>query len=429
MTTPSDLRDRLVPALMILALAGGCASRTGARPVAPSTNAAVRAGLLPPPSTESWAALGPVRHVGRGETPGVCIDPAGVVHVVSMADGQIHHRRFRAQGFVSPTANPKELFLGEQLIPAPEGPNRYNSPHLVCSPRGGVYVTFVRDTGTKSKKAWYTFMGKAGTWAPPTLVLNYPDEGGRVSYPRLALAHKTEVLIGAHLGDKSALIKVVTENKVPRVDKTVIETTAGGTPLVGFDDRFLLVGRSKGTQNLFAYDAALEKTGEAVRLSEGVPVKTSDPVDALIDDAGVVHTAGILSNWKNRHVPQPLWYTNTRRVQQKKPPLVGVAVGCAVESVVYPTMAKDERGFVYISYRDFTTGEGRIALVDETNERILGPYTVAPEVTQLSHWNPQVTPAQGGGVYVAWHAGGEVFVRGIGVQDLATVKRSPSIEF
>jgi hypothetical protein len=70
----------------------------------------------------------------------------------------------------------------------------------------------------------------------------------------------------------------------------------------------------------------------------------------------------------------------------------------------------DERR-LYIAYRDFDTGEGK--LIHVSAESLEEPLVICPVATKRLRWNPQIAGTLGGGLFVVWEAGETIYFRAI----------------
>jgi hypothetical protein len=339
------------------------------------------------------AVLGEIERVGEGVTPGIATDAKGTLHLVTMHDGMILYRRKPVGGKFGPA---------EQL-PLPEGQAPYNSPHVVCDAGGVVHLVFVRDATGSSRKAWYTNR-QGDTWKPPVLAIEAaPDK--RVNYPRLALAEGT-AFVSAFIGGGSVVVKLVNLDAVPAL-RGRIDTPLWVAHAFPRDDGIAVVGRAGAAgHKLERYDSAWTRRGEPLLLSRDTPTKTGEVTAAAADREGTIHVVG-----STGQPVQRLWGTTDRRAAAGASVILGPEVGHDVKERTFPVMLIDRGGRAYVSYRDHTTGEGRVTVFDAAAGRFSAPLTVAPSTTSRLRWNPHVAAARDGGVHVAWDDQGQVFTR------------------
>jgi hypothetical protein len=315
-----------------------------------------------------------------------------------MHDGAIFYRSARAGG----------RFADPEAIPAPEGPANYNSPHVVCGARGTVHVVFERDFTKQSRKAWYA-VRREGRWSDPVLAIQAPASDRRVNYPRLAVAGST-AFVGAFVLGGSIIVRLDEVLATPRVTATTPTPLWAAHPLLDKSGGLSIVGRhgSRG-HKLQRYSRDLEPLGDPLHLSHGTPTKTGEPTAAIIDPAGVVHVAGSTGSGK-----RVLWYTTNERASAGKPVILGPKLADEVHEYSYPVLLRDARGRIYVSYRRDPSGDGRITILESTGERFEQPVIVAPQVERRLRWNPHLAAAPAGGAYVAWDAGGRMYIRAMG---------------
>lgn len=353
--------------------------------------------LVCPLLAAEWGALGEVKELGRGITPGVCVDASGLVHVVYMAGGDILYVRGDASGsFVSP-----------ERVPSPENGARYNSPHLVCDSNGTVHLVFTRDFAANGKKAWYTNR-HGGKWKTPVVAIDHTGTERRVNYPRLAV-NGTTVFVAAFAARGSTLVKLCDVAAEPHVVAMAESPLWAAHPFVG-EGELLVVGRyeARGHQ-LERFSHALAPRGERLLLSRGTPTKTFEPTAAIIDKAGVIHVAGATQS-----PVQILWYTTSERAAAGKDVILGPELGTNIREDSFPIVAVDARRRVYFSYRHHGTGEGRVTVLKPDSGNFAAPITFAPSITRRLRWNAPLAAAPGGGVYAVWDAEERIYFRAIG---------------
>lgn len=349
------------------------------------------------PSAAAWNALGEIRSLGPGITPGIAVDPSGTIHVVYMDDGLIFHRSGGADG----------LFGPPEAVPVPEGRAAYNSPHLVCDRHGSLHLVFERDYTRESKKAWYTNRHE-GAWKEPLLAIDRSGTERRVNYPRLAV-DDSAVYVSAFTLGGSAMTKIANPLSTPVVAKTAETLLWAAHPLLQGAE-LLIVGRAgPNGHKLERYTRSLEPRGESQLLSRGTPTKTGEPTAAIIDENGIVHAAGTTGSPMN-----VLWYTTSDRAAAGKDVILGPHVGHDASEFTFPVLLRDERGRILVSYRDHATGESCLALVESDAERFARPVVVAPRLTRRLRWNAHLAAAPGGGAYIIWDMDGQLYFRAVG---------------
>jgi hypothetical protein len=351
-------------------------------------------------SAAEWGARGEIHAIGAGITPGIASDERGGLHLVYMRGAEIFHRSGDAQG----------RWDAETRVPAPDGTGDYNSPHLVCDPAGTLHLVFTRGFTRHARVAWYTNR-QAGAWRDPVVAIDQSDTGRRVNYPRLAVAGTT-VYIAAFAAEGSRVVRLLDVLSEPRVGGHIDTRLWVAHPLLRGDE-LLLVGRAGGQGHMLEpFSRQLAPTGEPLLLSRGTPKKTGEPTAAVIDRTGVIHAVGVTGG-----APDRLWYANDRGARQGREAVLGPELGDYVDEYTYPVLQADARGRIYVAYRDHSTGEGRITVIDPATGQFAQPVTFAPALTRRLRWNAPLAAAAGGGVYVVWEADGRVYLRGIGVPD------------
>lgn len=380
-------------AMAAIALLPACASAPRATPAA-------------------WNALGPQQDLGDGITPGIAVDRRGDVHIVYMGGKRISYRKGDSQLRFGPA----------EAIPVPAGPGNYNSPCVVADANGIPHVAFVKDAAGTSKRGWYTNR-IGGSWKPPVEVFgidltNNPKDL-RVNYPRMALA-EPYAFVGAITGNPGGRLCRVTDlDTTPRADKFVDNTLMTSRPVVDMTGRLFAVGRNgPAGQFLQEYDLDLKPVGRPRKLNQGQP-KTGEPVGACVDSKNVVHAAGWIGGIGEKD-PARLYYMNSRRLDAGAPCIVAPPFpinphteGQNFPDPVYPDMAVDAFDRVYITYRDFVTGEVDVTLID--GDKFSPLVSFGPVEAEHSRFNHSIAPAAGGGVYIAWDDGKTVYIRAVGV--------------
>ena len=368
------------------------------------TNAAISAQAITAEPPVAWATLGQMQTIGMGITPGICVDRSGVIHVVFMGGGKILYRQADAQARFGPA----------EELPLPEGAANYNSPHLVGDARGTIHLTFQRDFTRTSKKCWY-MNRRGGHWSAPLLVLDRSGSDARVNYPRLAV-RGDDVFVGAFIGGGSAIAKVANVSRSPAVVRTVQTPLWVAHPIVDPASQLWIVGRDGASgHKLQRYTDDLGPLGEPLLLSRGTPTKTFEPTAAIVDATGVIHVAGATQS-----PLQVVWYSNSVRASAGQDVILGPELGHDIREDAYPVLQQDAKGVLYLSYRHLETGEARLTVLDQRTEKFLPPVTIAPAVEKRLRWNPHLAAAPGGGVYVVWDAGGNVYFRPVGVTTTST---------
>ena len=356
------------------------------------------AALLAPGLRAAWNDLGPIRELGPGITPGIAVDPAGAIHVVFMHQGAIHYRR----------AETGQAFGAAESVPVPKEKANYSSPHLVSDASGALHLVFAHDFAANSKKAWYATR-RNGKWSAPLLVFDNSAPDRRVNYPRLTTNGAT-VYIGAFVALRtSALAKVVNVSSTPAIAR-IVETPLWVAHPLWRDDELWVVGRAGAAGHQLArYTLNLDPREEPMLLSQGTTTKTGEPTAAIIDESGVVHAAGSAGSPK-----QSLWYTTSERALAGKDVIVGPELGEDIKEHTFPVLMRDARGRIYVSFRDGTTGESRLAALLPGEERFAEPIAIGPSITKRLRWNAHLAAAPGGGAYVVWDAGERVYFRAVG---------------
>jgi hypothetical protein len=363
--------------------------------------AAAFAGLLASPvRCAEWSRVGETRELGAGITPGIAVDAAGAIHVVFMHDGGIFHRR-AARG---------EDFGAASALSLPEGRANYNSPHLVSDARGMLHLVFTRDVTGAAKKAWYAAW-RNGRWSQPLLVLDHSMTGRRINYPRLVVASDgATAFVAGFAGGGSTVVRLDDLGVAPKVGARVDTPLWVAHPLIAENGEVFLVGRAGASgHKLERYSRELTRLGEPLLLSRGTPTKTGEATAAILDERGVVHTVGATGS------PEAvLWYNTSERAAAGKSVVLGPALGEHTAEYAYPVLLRDGRGRLHVSYRDHTSGEAKLTVLEADGERFADPIVIAPAITKRLRWNAHLAAAPGGGVYVAWDAGGSVYVRAVG---------------
>lgn len=366
-----------------------------------------------PPSPPPWNELGPVQTLDGGSTPGIAVDRQGALHVVTMGGRKILYRKGDAQLRFGPA----------EEIPPPEGPGNYNSPHVVADADGNPHVVFEKDWAGASKKGWYTNR-IGGSWKPPVEVFGIDPANNskdlRVNYPRMALSG-SYAFVGALAGNPGGRLCRVTDlDTTPRADQFVDNTLMTSRPVVDGTGRLFAMGRNGAAgQFIQEYSLDLAPIGKPRKLNQGQP-KTGEPISGVVDGKNVVHAVG----WIGGADPQAsakLYYMNTQRLDVKAACIVAppfpVNPNTTEQSFpdqVYPEMTVDAFDKVYITYRDFVTGEVDVTRIDgDTFSPIISFGPVEPNRLRFNH---SVAPAAGGGVYIAWDDGKTVYVRAVGVR-------------
>ncbi len=349
-----------------------------------------------------WNAWGKIEDLGPGITPGVAVSPDGTTHVVYMDGGEILHRQ-RAPGGRFGAAGRIPLPAGEVSADA-----EFNSPHPVCDAAGTLHLVFTRGFTGAARKVWYTNY-RGDSWRVPVVAIDHSETGRRTNYPRLA-TDGTLAFIGAFAGGGSTVARLVDLATNPRVERTVDTALWVAHPLLHPGGALLVVGR-RGAAGHYceSYSAGLVARGTPVRLSGGTPTKTFEPTAAIIDDSGVIHAAGATGSPVN-----VLWYTTSARAAAGEDVILGPELGTGIKEYTYPTLVRDVRGRLYVSYRRHPSGEGMLTLFDEESGRFAAPVTFAPAIQRRLRWNAPLGAAPGGGVYAVWESEGRIFFRAIG---------------
>ena len=347
-----------------------------------------------------WNTLGEIQELGVGITPGICTDPKGGIHIVTMADGGIVYRYADRSGRFGPP----------ESMPVPEGPAIYNSPHLVGDSAGVVHVVFERDFTGRSKKAWYSNR-QDGKWRAHVLALDLSATERRINYPRLAV-HGTTVYVGAFAGGGSVIAKLVEVTSAPRLASSIETALWAAHPLIDPTGGIMVVGRAgpRG-HRLERYSANLELRGEPLLLSAATPNKTGEPTAAVIDAGGVVHAVGVTRSTPTSEV---IWYNTNARAAAGQPVIIGPEIGDHVKELTYPVLLEDAQRRIYLSYRHNGTGEAKLTIFDRAAGKFALPVTIAPRTTSRLRWNPHIAAAPAGGVYVVWEDEGKVRFRAVG---------------
>jgi hypothetical protein len=343
--------------------------------------------------------LGPIREVGPGITPALCVDPNGVLHIVSMHAGAIEHRRVSADGVIS----------APERVPAPPGSVRTNSPHLAVDAAGTLHLAFTHDASGNSKQVWYAAR-RDGRWSAPMVAIDSSGTEKRTNYPRLAVAGD-QVLIAAFVGGGSRLVKLGALASAPRVVATADSPLWVAHPLIDPTGEYLVVGRHGASgHKLQRFTPELRPAGEPLLLSRDTPTKTYEATAAIIDARGVVHAAGAAG----QHT-QVLWYSTSERAEAGQGAVLGPELGQDIKEYSYPVLLRDTRGRIYVSYRHHPGGEGCITALDASGGRFEAPVTIAPMVERRLRWNPHLAAAPRGGVFTVWDNGGRVYLRSVDV--------------
>jgi hypothetical protein len=357
-------------------------------------------------STPEWNALGPVYEIDNGITPGIAMDAKGFLHLVYMNEGRIFYRRLSVDGNTT---------VREEIQP-PVGPGDYNSPHLVIDKNDVPHVVFQKDYRGHSQRVWYTNR-IGGSWKVPSTVISVSQ--GRANYPRIALSHSA-AYIGAftiHGDADGTVVKVVDLDKNPTVHKTVGTNLWVPTPHIANTGNIFVVGRRAWEGHFVQeFDAGLEPLGEQRMLSSGTKLKTGEPLGTVIGRNDIVHAIGIsgVPNAQGALDFDEMWYNNTDRTMGANSVITGISFSKPVHEYVYPVLAEDANGLIYLSYRNYDTNEGAITII--SGDGYSEPVVFAESVDLLMRWNPHIVAAPRGGVYAAWHADGTIFIRSIGVE-------------
>ena len=134
--------------------------------------------------------------------------------------------------------------------------------------------------------------------------------------------------------------------------------------------------------------------------------------------ANTIHGVGITGGGNDNLC---IWYNNSMRAANAQNSIYGLAAaqgeywscGC-----VWPQVAMDAGGKVYIAIRRAETGEGWATII--SGEAFATPVVFASGVTGYLHYGPVIVPAgSGGGVYAAWDYGGQVYVTSIGAGSIS----------
>jgi hypothetical protein len=356
-------------------------------------------------TSSDWFTLGPVYKIDKGITPGIAMDSKGVLHLVYMGDdGKIFYRKMSADGKIGPI----------EEIPQPIGPGMYNSPHLVIDENDVPHVVFQKDYTSQSKVVWYANRIQ-GSWKMPSTALSMDQ--GRANYPRLTL-HKTAAFVGAFTAGSDSegkVIKIVDLAKNPKVEKVISTNLWVPTPNSNINGKVFVVGRGGPAGHFIEeFNVDLHSQGIQTLFSQGTKLKTGEPLGTTISRNGIVHAVGIsgVPNATGNH--DEMWYNSSRRMDGTLPVVTGIHFDTHVSEFVYPVLAEDAKGHIYVSYRDYDTNEGKITIVSD--EGFIQPVVFTASVDRLLRWNPHITAAPNGGVYVAWHSEGIVYVRSIGVK-------------
>ncbi|MBM4028812.1 MAG: DUF1593 domain-containing protein, partial [Planctomycetes bacterium] len=351
--------------------------------------------------------LGPIRSLGPGITPGVATDSYGGVHIVYMNAGRILYVQADAAGTLR---DPQE-------IPAPEGEAVYNSPHLVLDPEDVPHLVFERDFTSKSKKVWYTNR-RQGAWKPPIEAIHAPEQ--RANYPRLAVTEDV-ALVGAFSpgdGFSGTLAKIVDLDTTPRVAAAATTALWVPTPFV-VGDGWIVLGRAGPAGHMLQkYGPDLKPAGNMQKISVGTPSKTGEPIAGLRDAKGVVHAAGITGQAVEDGHRDWLWYNNSARMSAGQGAILGPMFSAGVSEYVYPSMIQDSAGQLYLAYRDFDTGEGKLVTVSP--QGFGSPISIAPSATRRLRWNPQIAPGPDGRIYAVWDDNDTIHFRAIRVGEKGT---------
>lgn len=363
-----------------------------------------------PTQASDWGRLGPQLKLGPGTTPGIATDRFGSIHVVYMSKGGTWYRK----------GNARMRFGPPEQIPSPAGSGNYNSPCVVADTNGVPHLVFQKDGAGESTKAWYTNR-IGGRWKTPIAAIDNGEE--RINYPRLTVHGCFAFVTGFgapanQLKHEGTLVRISNLASGPKVDMTTTTLLWVPHPLFDRSGRLFVVGRNRAAGHyLFGYDLNLRPTGLTRKISEKTEGKTGEETGAAIDRNGVIHAAGIEgttgADGKEPYHEQ-IWYNNTRRLDQGKGSILGYDGTQPWASIpVFPVLCADAQGRIYMAWRHFETGQGRITVL--SGDSFAVPIAYAPAVTRYMRWNPQLAPAPKGGVYVAWDEGGTVCIRSIGV--------------
>jgi hypothetical protein len=345
-----------------------------------------------------WGATGDIQIVDTGITPGVAVDGRGGIHLVYMRGADIFYRSGDSGGVLGPA----------ERVPAPVDTGEYNSPHLVCDAAGTVHLVFTRGFTRSAQVAWYTNR-QGGRWRTPVVALDQTGTNRRVNYPRLAV-DGTTAYVGAFAAEGSRVARLSEILSAPRVTGSVDTRLWVAHPLVRGGE-VLVVGRAGAQGHMMErYSRELELRGSALLLSRGTPQKTGEPTAALLDRNGIIHAVGVAGG-----TPDVLWYANDRRAAGGADVVLGPAAGDHVSEFTYPVLQEDARDQIYLAYREHSTGEGHITVIDPATGRFADPVTFAPAILRRLRWNAPLAAAPGGGVYAVWEADGRVHLRTIGV--------------
>lgn len=349
-----------------------------------------------------WNALGEIEDLGAGITPGVAVSPDGTTHVIYMGDGKIFHRSREPRGRFGP---PESVPLPTD-VPSVEA--IFNSPHLVCDPTGALHLVFTAGFTGAARKAWYTNR-QGGTWKTPVVAIDHTETGRRTNYPRLA-TDGTTALVGAFAGGGSTLTKLIDLATIPRVAAKTDTLLWVAHPLLDANGEVVVVGRRGAAGHHFErYSAELVAGGPHELLSRGTPAKTLEATATAIDRSGVIHAAGAAGSPHS-----VLWYTTSTRAGAGQDVILGPELGTEIKEYTFPTMIRDARGQIYISYRRHPIGDGQLTVLDEQAGRFETPVTFAPAIHQRLRWNAPLAAAPGGGVYTVWESKGRVLFRAVG---------------
>jgi hypothetical protein len=226
-------------------------------------------------------------------------------------------------------------------------------------------------------------------------------------------------LVGAFAGGGSTVVKLADLATTPRVVAKTETRLWVAHPLLGANGEIFVVSHHDAAGHYFErYSADLVASGPGVLLSRGTPTKTFEPTTAVIDEAGVIHVVGATQT------PQSvLWYATSARAAAGKDAILGPELGTEIKEYTYPTLIRDARGRIWVSYRRHPAGDGQLTVFDEQAGRFETPVTFAPAIHQRLRWNAPLAAAPGGGVYAVWEAEQRVFFRPIGEALKANVAR------
>lgn len=343
--------------------------------------------------------------VDNGLYPEVTVDNEGNIHLMYVQYQRVTYRSgTRGLDFgPAETAGMLPVFTSINSSPVLRG--SYNSFDMQVDNNNVPHAVFQLGLLDNSQAAIYTNRME-GSWDTHAVVVL--RSGNRINYPRLALDNTgTKGYVSAFAaGDVNVGMFSLTS---PGLAVKTVETDKNPYVLVSSTNEVIVANKRR----VEYYDELLNKKSQEAH--EG-PITNEEGIRACLDKNDVIHLTSV-----NGEDGGTVWYTNSLRYRSGKGVINGQKFSLPNGVSVWPEIAVDERGVVYIAYYDFDNECGKVWVLE--NGLSTSIQTFAPQLIERIRWDCSIAPAKGGGAYIAWEGKGQVKITTIG-NDVVTTKEA-----